>query len=226
MAAPADITIKNLNGQWVMDSSLSDPTDPILALQGMSWFLRKGLSYATVTLHIKEYTDSENPLVYHIDADQVITGGIKGTSERRVLDWTEREHTDDIFGTVRGLSKMVRGAKNEDGKLIPAVELQSKVGEPELDAKVQKFLLGDILLDGSENGGFLLDDEGDEFGEGEGLFVHSWVVNEKSQWTAEQIWGFETIGGERRYVRRAAVVKNGQVELARLVYSFQARRTE
>ncbi|KAJ5732511.1 hypothetical protein N7493_003992 [Penicillium malachiteum] len=226
MAAPADITIKNLNGQWVMDSTLSDPTDPILALQGMSWFLRKGLSYATVTLHIHQYTDAEKPLVYHIDVDQVITGGIKGTSERRVLDFTEREHTDDIFGTVRGLSKMVRGAKNENGKLAPAVELQSKVGVPELDEKLQKFLRGEILVDGSESEGFLLDDEGDEFGEGEGLFVYSWVVNEKSQWTAEQTWGFETIKGERHYVRRAAVVKNGQLELARLVYTFKERRAK
>lgn len=41
-----------------------------------------------------------------------------------------------------------------------------------------------------------------------------------------QVWGFELIDGERRYTRRVAVTKNGQVELARLVYTFQKRRTE
>ncbi|KAJ5281159.1 hypothetical protein N7478_006531 [Penicillium angulare] len=221
MAAPADITIKNLNGQWVMDANLSDPTDPILALQGMSWLFRKGLSYATVTLHVHEYKDEHNPAVYHIDVDQVITGGITGTSERRTLDWEEREHADDIFGNLKGRSRMFRGANGR-----PALDKQTKVGEPEGDARVEKFLLGETLVDGSASEGFLIEDEGAEFGVGEGLFAHSWVVNEESGWSAEQVWGFEIIQGERHYVRRVAVVKDKQIELARLVYTFQERRAE
>jgi hypothetical protein len=31
MAAPADVTIKNLNGEWTMEKNISDPSDPILA---------------------------------------------------------------------------------------------------------------------------------------------------------------------------------------------------
>lgn len=65
-----------------------------------------------------------------------------------------------------------------------------------------------------------MDDEGEEYGEGEGLYLHSWVVNLDSGWTAEQIWGFEIVNGERRYARRVAVVKDGKYELARLVYSY------
>ena len=159
----------------------------------MSWFLRKALPYATVTLHVKEYADSENPLVYHIDIDQVITGGITGTKESRTLDWEERSHVDTIFGTVHGRSRMFRGAKGDDGKTRPALDVQSKVGKPEADAKVQKFLRGEIQLDGSASEGFAVDDEGAEFGEGEGLWVQSFVVNQEVGWTAEQVCHLESI---------------------------------
>ncbi|KAJ5217194.1 hypothetical protein N7468_010202 [Penicillium chermesinum] len=219
MAAPADATIKNLNGKWVMDSTLSDPSDSILALQGMSWFLRKALPYATVTLYVKEYPDSSDPKVYHIDVDQVITGGITGTKEARTLDWQERDHKDAIFGTVKGRSRFLR-ARKEDGVARPAVEFCTKAGGEE-DARLQKFLRGETLIDGSASQGFEIDAVGDEFGEGEGLFLQNFVDNEESKWTAEQIWGFEIINGERRHTRRVAVTKNGKVEIARLVYSYE-----
>lgn len=153
----------------------------------MSWFLRKALPYATVTLHVHEYPDSTNPQVYHIDVEQVISGGITGSKEARQLDWQERAHTDNIFGTLKGRSRFIRGAKGDDGKVRPAVEVQTKVGEPEADAKVQRFLRGETLVDGSAADGFLVDEEGAEFGEGEGLYMQSWVVNEESGWTAEQV---------------------------------------
>lgn len=134
-----------------------------------------------------EYPDESNPPVYHIDIDQVITGGIPGSSEKRELDWEERPHSDSIFGNLRGRSRMFRGAKGEDGKVRPAIEIQTKVGEPEADAKVQRFLRGEILADGSASEGFIVDDEGNEFGQGEGLWAQSWVVNDEYAWTAEQV---------------------------------------
>lgn len=173
-----------------------------------------------MTLHVKEYADSADPKVYHIDVDQTITGGIPASSEARVLDWQAREHTDNIFGTVKGRSRFIRATKGEDGTARPAVEFYSKAGG-EADARLQKFLRGETLVDGSASEGFVIEDEGAEFGEGEGLFLQSFVDNEASQWTAEQIWGFEVINGERRHTRRVAVAKNGKVEIARLVYSFQ-----
>jgi hypothetical protein len=153
----------------------------------MSWFLRKALPYATVTLHVSEYADSTNPQVYHIDVDQVITGGITGSKEARQLDWQEREHVDNIFGTIRGKSRFLRGSKADDGKVRPAVDFQTKVGDAEKDAKVQRFLRGEILLDGSATEGFVVDEEGAEFGEGEGLWMQSFVVNQQNGWTAEQV---------------------------------------
>ena len=184
----------------------------------MSWLLRKTLSYATVTLYVHSYPDSDTPTTYHIDIQQVITGGIQGTKESRTLDWTERDHTDNIFGTLHGRSRLLDG-KSEDGALRPALEVQTSVGEAEADAKVVKFLRGEILVDGSKSEGFSGED-------GEGVFMQSFVRNDSAGWTAEQVWGFEVVGGERRHARRVVVTKDGKVEMARLVYSFKARRVE
>ncbi|OQE15851.1 hypothetical protein PENFLA_c030G06832 [Penicillium flavigenum] len=219
MAAPADVTIQNLSGKWEMDSTHSNPTDPILTLQGMGWVMRKALSYATVTIYVKQYADSENPTLIHIDAQQVITGGIQGTKEERKLDWEAREHVDHIFGKLQGRSRHIAGAKSEDGAVRPVVEIQTKVGSPEEDAKVQKFLTGETLIDGSKSEGFLAE-------EGEAVFLQSFVKNTETGWTAEQVWGFETVDGERRHTRRVVVTKDGKVASARLVYAFKDRKTE
>lgn len=48
----------------------------------------------------------------------------------------------------------------------------------------------------------------------------SWVENEKNAWTANQVWGFQTIDGERRYVRKVAARKKGEVRTAVLVYDY------
>ncbi|KAJ5779676.1 hypothetical protein N7457_007396 [Penicillium paradoxum] len=219
MAAPVDITLKNLSGTWVMDSTHSNPTDPVLSLQGMGWIMRKTLSLATVTIDVHEYKDAEDATLYHVDAQQTITGGIQGTKEERKLDWAEREHVDHIFGKLQGRSRHLSGAKGEDGVVRPVLEVQTKVGKPEADAKVQKFLSGDILIDGSKSEGFLAE-------EAEGEFLQSFVRNVESGWTAEQVWGFETVGGERRHTRRIVVAKGSKVEFTRLVYIFKERRAE
>jgi len=104
MAAPPEIKLSDLSGDWVMNKTLSDDTDAVLALQGIGWLTRRAISWATVTLHVKQYLDTENPPQTHIDIDQTVTGGIKGTTELRTLDWVERSHTDHMFGTLVGQS--------------------------------------------------------------------------------------------------------------------------
>ncbi|KAL1964337.1 hypothetical protein VTN77DRAFT_7022 [Rasamsonia byssochlamydoides] len=230
MAAPADITIQDLNGIWVMDKSNSTDPDAILQLQGISWIVRKAIQFATVTLHVTQYTETDpetsKPIV-KIDINQVTTGGLSGTTEKRVLTWTEHEHRDHIFGTVVGKSRFFRGAKGADGKVRPNIDVQTDVK----DEKVHRFLRGEILADGTEVEGFLVEEPKDVddlgLGEGEGLWLQSFVRNVDSGWTAEQIWGFEIINGERRYTRRIAVAdKNGKYQLGRMVYTFQGRKEQ
>lgn len=66
----------------------------------MGWLTRKAIGLATVTLHIKEYVDEAG--VTHVDIQQTATGGVKGTAENRTLDDTFREHSDWLFGNVKG----------------------------------------------------------------------------------------------------------------------------
>jgi hypothetical protein len=66
----------------------------------VGWLTRKAIGLATVTLHIKEYEDDEGKT--HVDIQQMATGGVKGTTENRTLDNTFREHSDWLFGNVKG----------------------------------------------------------------------------------------------------------------------------
>jgi len=103
MAAPPEKTLANLTGNWIMNKELSDDPDGVLELQGIGWWTRRAIAWATVTLHVKEYVTEGG--VTHIDINQTATGGIKGTTELRTLDWTEREHDDSMFGHIKGRSR-------------------------------------------------------------------------------------------------------------------------
>jgi hypothetical protein len=111
MAAPATATTLNFAGKWVMNKSMSDDSDKLLALQGMSWVTRKAISIATINITIKHYTDDQG--IEHVDADQSIGGGLAGTKEERNLSDTPREHTDHIFGSIIGRSLRAKVADLE-----------------------------------------------------------------------------------------------------------------
>lgn len=63
---------------------------------------------ATVTLTITEYVDDTADKYTHIDIHQVATGGVGATTEKRTLDYTFREHSDRIFGKVKGKSRWIK----------------------------------------------------------------------------------------------------------------------
>ncbi|KAK4128889.1 hypothetical protein N657DRAFT_652448 [Parathielavia appendiculata] len=112
MAAPTNKTIGDLNGKWVMNKTQSSNIEPGLALQNIGWVTRKMVSMATVTLHVKQYvgppsppSDPVGPEVTHVEIEQTGTGGMKGSTEKRCLDYAFREHSDWLFGHVKGQSK-------------------------------------------------------------------------------------------------------------------------
>jgi hypothetical protein len=137
-------------------------------------------------LSCKQYTENS---VTHIDIDQTATGGIKGTSENRTLDWTFREHKDHIFGDLNGRNRWVT-----------------------LDQVDDDFLKEEWLEGDEEKGG----PEGEKH-------VQSFVKNERSGWTAEQIWGFSIVDGKRYYTRRVTVIKGDKVMKVRLVYNWSGK---
>ncbi|KAI5799000.1 hypothetical protein EDC01DRAFT_650024 [Geopyxis carbonaria] len=180
MAAPADMKTTNLSGKFYMNKTLSDPTDDILTLQGLSWFTRKAIGLATITLYVKHYTSTDS--IEHIDIDQTLTGGIKGTTESRVLDWAAREHSDHIFGRVNGRSRRIQLSEIDD-----------------------EFLKTGWMSDMAEQG-----------------LVESDVTSEDNDWAARQIWGFEEIDGEKKYVRHLVLktMKRGDELKKKLVYDY------
>jgi hypothetical protein len=178
------------------NKSLSDAFDSVLVLQGIGWLTRKALGAATITQHLSQTptTGEDNAPTTNIKIDQFITGGLKGTVENRVMDWHYREHTDRLFGTVKGRSRYSTLAKTvEEGKSAGAKE------------EDMKFLAE----------GWLKETE-------EGDIVESFVDNEGNGWTAWQVWGFADIGGERKLTRRFVVRKkaNDEVVRVRLVYDY------
>ncbi|KAL1952783.1 hypothetical protein VTO42DRAFT_4260 [Malbranchea cinnamomea] len=211
MAAPDDSSMRDLSGKWQMDYDLSDDWAAVFELQNISWLVRKAIALATVTLDIKQYTDDDG--VVHIDIDQILTGGINGSQEKRTADWNERHHTDHIFGHVIGQSRLIKAKPDGKGSHFrPDLEVQTNVGVPEEDELVGKFLRSEILKDGTETEGFVAG--------ADDVFLQSWVRSVDNGWTAEQIWGFENVNGERRHTRRVVVAKEGQVQKVRLVYKY------
>lgn len=139
---------------------------------------------------------------------------MKGTTELRVTDSTFRDNKDHIFGFVKGSSTLIRGSKGADGKARPNVQVNTKIGKEADDAKVQRFLRGEILADGSETEGFIVEDEGEEYGEGEGLWLVNWVINQDSgKWTAEQVRILLLLSGKRIYVEADSGTRSGASRL-------------
>jgi len=186
MAAPEDMTTLDISGTFVMNKSLSDPTDKILELQGVSWFKRKIISNSSLTLYIKHYKGEDG--VERIDIDQVLSGGMTGSKEERTLDWEPREKNDSTFGHVVGRTK--------------------RMSVDEID---NEYLKQGWLPDTVDTGVIY-------------SYVESDTPKSKTTWTARQIWGFEEIDGQRRYVRHVKFTgpKGEDIE-ARLVYDYSGK---
>jgi hypothetical protein len=58
-----------------------------------------------VTLSIKHHSDKRG--VEQMEIVNILTGGIPGTTELSVFDWTNRPHEDYVFGKMLGKSKRV-----------------------------------------------------------------------------------------------------------------------
>ncbi|KAK4192792.1 hypothetical protein QBC35DRAFT_483397 [Podospora australis] len=154
MAAPASKTIGDLNGKWVMNKSQSTPVEPGLALQGVGWVTRKAVGMATLTLTVKQFTAPPSPpaepsggAVTHIEIEQTGTGGLKGSTEKRCLDYNFRDHSDWLFGHVKGQSKFIAASDISDahlkqGWLEGAEEATGPNGETHILSHVESYDAG------------------------------------------------------------------------------------
>jgi len=118
-----------------------------------------------------------------------------------VLDGEVREHTDHIFGAVKGYTRWTTLASLSDEDADEA------------------FLKGGWC-----------EGEGGADGCGGEEMVDSFVERVDGSWVARQVWGFREVdvgGGkrERRYARRTVVRKKGgkEVKRATLIYDYRPR---
>lgn len=113
--------------------------------------MRKAVGLATMTLQVKQYVappsppaDPSSTPVTHIEIDQTGTGGIKGTTEKRCLDYVFRDHTDYLFGHVKGQTKWltpedITDAYLKSGWLEGEEEKGGPNGETHLISHVESY---------------------------------------------------------------------------------------
>lgn len=127
---------------------------------------------STVTLKITQGSDSAD-----LDADgwitleQTLTGGIRGSPEKRQLDWTAFEHNDTMFGCVLVQSRHIPAAMDSDGRWRPVLEVQTQIDRPGIESFFKESLIPDQSI--RENK--------------ETAFMHDYVQSSNGGWTAEQV---------------------------------------
>lgn len=184
------------------NKSLSDSTDEVLRLQGVSWIKRRAISYATITLYIKHYKDDEG--IEHIDIDQKLTGGISGTTEKRTLIWKERENDDHLFGPVVGKSRRVKVDDIDESEEF----LRTGWTEDTVEAGVVQAL---AASDTPKSGTTWIANQ----------VCSPHVVNSYVELACSQTWGIEALNGERRYIRHLHFTGPGGEDIkAKLVYDY------
>lgn len=211
----------------------------MLTLQGVGWFTRKAIQLATVTLDINQYRDDNG--VEHIDIEQTATGGIKGTTENRTLDWTyvffsllptlerrandgccccsERQHEDHLFGKLVAKSRRLKLADVEDEFLRSGF-----LAEVDTDGAVESFAANNdigwsvqqVCVPPPLPLGVIF------------ILFYIWRAD-GGRGVCVQIWGFEEIAELRYYVRHLKFKKfaanpEGEEKVIdrKLVYDYAA----
>lgn len=171
---------------------LSDAFDPVLTLQGISWLTRKAIGAATLTQHL-----SQTPAT---GADGAPTTHIK----------IDQVLTGGLKGSVEERTLDWNYKEHTDwlwgtSKGRTRYSTLQKVKEEGTNAEDVQFMTE----------GWLKETE-------EGEIVEAFAENEKSKWTAWQIWGFAEVEGKRMLTRKFVVWKVDKNEVARvkLVYDY------
>ncbi|KOS22492.1 hypothetical protein ESCO_002331 [Escovopsis weberi] len=217
MAAPPEKTIHSLDGRWNLNKTLSNDPDPVLALQGIGYLLRKAISYAPISLDFRQYEGPPNEgndgagadaSFTHIDIVQTVFK-VSSTLEPRCLDYVWRARTDKVFGEVEARSRWVT--------------LDELVAAGLDEHLAQGWLTGEAEEEGKEEEGRA--DGGEKRRRGQLVLTEARSTkngkwDEKGGWTAWQVWGFREIGGERRHARNVVAKRGGEARRIVLYYDY------
>ncbi|KAJ8606120.1 hypothetical protein MRB53_041196 [Persea americana] len=126
MAAPADIrgqylvhsstTLTPLPGystsaKWIMNTTLSDPHDDVLAVQGVGYLKRKAIGMATVTVVNSCSKDAEG---HHIVHSASSASGIPGASEKLVINGKPHASDHSVYGSIITTPSLKKPSEIED----------------------------------------------------------------------------------------------------------------
>ncbi|KAJ5646370.1 hypothetical protein N7490_002742 [Penicillium lividum] len=198
MAAPFSKDITDLAGTWSLNRKLSDDPDAVFALQGVPWFTRKVLRFASLSLQITQSvslsdagsdsnTDSLSDIgsVTTMHVKQVVHPGGFNSETSCPLNGVGQDMSLPIFGDIVMQLKYMNTTDVKDDLLRQAFEdgcCASKV-------------------------------------------IDEAAYNTRMGWTAHVLWGFEMING-KRYLTRTAVtsktLKKDETVTARMVYDYHA----
>ncbi|PCG89368.1 Hypothetical protein PENO1_104430 [Penicillium occitanis (nom. inval.)] len=188
MAAPSDISIENLTGVWMLDKKLSTDSDPLLALQGINWVVRKAIGMTEVTVKIKHFeapSPTTGSTINQIAISQSTNVNLGGTNETRYLDWQEYPQEDHIFGKTIVQSRFI-GNSNGVANPVPSVETRTETRDP----NVTKYLRAEIDENCMPHDGFLVEKplafEALEGGK-DGLWIQVVIRSQEPKWIAEQV---------------------------------------
>ncbi|KAL2869246.1 uncharacterized protein BJX67DRAFT_347920 [Aspergillus lucknowensis] len=212
--SPADVSIRNLTGDWTVDKSKSNNLDAVLKLQGIGWLRRKAVTSGTITLKINQHTDgatdgsSSGEAVTQLMMQQGLRGIFPGVEQTRALNWTEHEHVDAVSGDpIKVRSRFVSAVRTGDGKVRPVLEVETTGDKSSVEDH-----LGSAVVPAGEDG------TGETI---EKAFVQDLIVSGgKEEWTSEQIWAVEKIGDEVILSCKAVAAKGDSSEKAVLAYKF------
>ncbi|KAL4794075.1 hypothetical protein BDV19DRAFT_390585 [Aspergillus venezuelensis] len=193
MAVPAEMTIATLSGQFVPNKSLSDDADSSLALQGVPWLLRKGISLASPKFVLSQINEGGTAVV-----NITVSGVGSGVTEKRVLNWEPVEGKNPLFGKTETRSRLYTSPLHKS--------------DCHTDEDI-KFLNAEAFKNGAPSS--WAEDP-------ENRHLHCIITNNEGGWTMEQVWGFEEIDGKKYHTRRSIVKKGDAVERGKLVYNYSA----
>ncbi|KAL4881898.1 hypothetical protein BJY04DRAFT_217963 [Aspergillus karnatakaensis] len=209
MASMNGPNIPKMNGNWILDKDRSTGLEEVLKLQGIGWLTRMTVLAATVTLKITQESEVIAPTTEPVKAitlEQVLSGGLGGRPEKRLLNWTESKHNDILFGRVVIQSHYIPGLSESGGKIQPVFVAATTA----LDERTESFLNEVVLVDGYSD---VAEKSLKE------LFLHDFIRSEGAGWTAEQVWAVESVGGEILLTRRVVVAKGRDTKTARVFYT-------
>lgn len=207
MAAPPSITIHSLSGAYDLNKTLSDSTGAMLKMQNIGFLVRQAANYSAITVHLSQYPYPEDASgsTVQVDQEQISTGNMK-QYEPRILDGEVREREIQYWGKVRGWNKYVSFSFPFFRGFFMFMLL----------IPFRYVKLSEITQDA-----WLTEGWDPECSSEQGQVLLSFTESVGNGWMACQVWGFATVDGVRRHVRRIYSKKGKEEHRVRLVYDYK-----